>query len=100
MVSQLSCRGRRHVVCHQPGCRSCAQMAHRLKGSIHTGAGAPIAGATIRADVLSGLRGELFAGQKEHSIKSVDKGGWNMPGIEAGSWLFSTSPPGMVPRVQ
>ena len=45
-----------------------AQMAHRLKGSIRTEAGAPIAGATIRADVLSGFRGEPFAGQKEHSI--------------------------------
>lgn len=76
-----------------------AQMAHRLKGSIKTDAGAPIVGATIRADVLSGFRGEPFAGQKEHSITSVEKGEWNMPGIEAGLWLFSTSAPDTVPAV-
>lgn len=76
-----------------------AQMSHRLKGSIRTDAGAPIVGATIRADVLSGFRGEQFAGQKEHSITSVEKGEWNIPGIEAGLWLFSTSVPDMLPAV-
>jgi hypothetical protein len=76
-----------------------AQMSHRLKGSIRTEAGAPIAGATIRADVLSGFRGEPFAGQKEHSVTSVEKGEWNMPGIEAGLWLFSSSAPDMLPAV-
>jgi hypothetical protein len=76
-----------------------AQMSHRLKGSLRTDAGAPIVGATIRADVLSGFRGEPFAGQKEHSVTSVDKGEWNMPGIEAGLWLFSTSAPDMLPAV-
>jgi hypothetical protein len=75
------------------------QMAHRLKGSIRTDAGAPIVGATIRADALSGFRGEPFAGQKEHSITSVEKGEWNMPGIEAGLWLFSTTAPDMLPSV-
>lgn len=74
-----------------------AQMSHRLKGSIRSEAGAPIVGATIRADVLSGFRGEPFAGQKEHSIVSVEKGEWNMPGIESGLWLFSTSAPEMLP---
>lgn len=76
-----------------------AQMSHRLKGSIRTDAGTPIVGATIRAGVLSGFRGEPFAGQKEHSVTSVDKGEWNMPGIEAGLWLFSTTAPDMLPAV-
>ena len=76
-----------------------AQMSHRLKGSIRTDAGAPIVGATIRADVLSGFRGEPFVGQKEHSITSIDKGEWNMLGIEAGLWLFSTGAPDMLPAV-
>lgn len=76
-----------------------AQMTHRLKGSIRTEAGAPLVGATIRADVLSGFRGEPFAGQKDHSITSIDKGEWNMLGIEAGLWLFSTSAPDMLPAV-
>ena len=59
----------------------------------------PIVGAAIRADALSGFRGEPFAGQKEHSITSVEKGEWNMPGIEAGLWLFSTTAPDMLPSV-
>ena len=76
-----------------------AQMSHRLKGAIRSEAGAPIVGATIRADVLSGFRGEPFAGQKEHSVTSVEKGEWNIPGIEAGLWLFSSSAPDMLPAV-
>lgn len=60
-----------------------AQMTHRLKGSIRAEAGAPITGATIRADVLSGFRGEPFAGQKEHSVTSTDKGEWNLLKIAA-----------------
>ena len=76
-----------------------AQMSHRLKGSIRSEAGTPLVGATIRADVLSGFRGEPFAGQKEHSITSVEKGEWNIPGIEAGLWLFSSSAPDMLPAV-
>ncbi len=75
------------------------QMTHRLKGSLRTEAGAPLVAATIHAQVLSGFRGEPFAGQKEHSIKSVEKGEWNMLGIEAGLWLFSTSAPEMLPAV-
>lgn len=85
------------AICQAAGVQ--AQMAHRLKGSIRTDAGAPIVGATIRADVLSGFRGEQFAGQKEHSVTSVDKGEWNITGIEAGLWLFSVSAPDMLPAV-
>lgn len=76
-----------------------AQMAHRLKGSIRTDAGAPLNNATIRADVLSGFRGGPFAGQKEHSATSTDKGEWNMTGIEAGLWLCSASARDTLPAV-
>ena len=76
-----------------------AQMAHRLKGSLRANAGAPIAGASIRADNLAGFRGEQFAGAKEHSATSTDKGEWNITGIEAGLWLFSTSAPDTIPAV-
>src|SRR5262245_25806944 len=75
-----------------------AQMAHRLKGSLKSTGGAPIAG-SIRAENLSGFRGEPFAGQKEHAVKSTDKGEWNITGIEAGLWLFSSSAPDTVPAV-
>ncbi|HEX6162671.1 MAG TPA: carboxypeptidase-like regulatory domain-containing protein [Vicinamibacterales bacterium] len=76
-----------------------AQMAHRLKGWIRTTGGTPIANAKVRADNLSGFRGEQFAGQKEHEVTSSDKGEWNITGIEAGLWLFSTSAPDTVPAV-
>ena len=76
-----------------------AQMAHRLKGSLRSTSGAPIANAGVRADNLSGFRGEQFAGQKDHAVTSNDKGEWNITGIEAGLWLFSTSAPDTVPAV-
>jgi hypothetical protein len=76
-----------------------AQMAHRLKGSVRTIAGAPIASAAIQAQNLSGFRGEPFAGTKEHKTASNEKGEWNITGIEAGLWLFSTSAPDTIPAV-
>ncbi|MBY0494950.1 MAG: hypothetical protein K2Y23_12110 [Cyanobacteria bacterium] len=75
-----------------------AQMAHRLKGWIRTTAGTPLV-ARVRADNLSGFRGEPFAGQKDHEVTSTDKGEWNITGIEAGLWLFSTSAPDTIPAV-
>jgi hypothetical protein len=76
-----------------------AQMAHRLKGWLRANSGAPIAGAAIRADNLTGFRGEQFAGAREHSTASSDKGEWNITGIEAGLWLFSTNAPDTIPAV-
>ena len=76
-----------------------AQMAHRLKGSLRTTAGAPIANAAVRADNLTGFRGEQFVGQKDHAVTTTGTGEWNITGIEAGLWLFSTSAPDLVPAV-
>lgn len=76
-----------------------AQMAHRLKGSIRTVAGAPLGGAAIRADALTGFRGEPFAGAKEHQTTSQDKGEWSITGIEAGLWMFASSAPDAIPAV-
>jgi hypothetical protein len=74
-----------------------AQMAHRLKGSLTTTAGAPVSNGQIRADNLSGFRGEQFVGQKEHATTSNDKGEWNITGIESGLWLFTATAPDLVP---
>jgi hypothetical protein len=74
-----------------------AQMAHRLKGGLRTTAGAPISGATIRADNIYGFRGEQFAGAKEHSTTTSGTGEWNITGIEAGLWLFSSAAPDSIP---
>jgi len=76
-----------------------AQMAHRLKGSLRSTGGAPIVNAKVRADNLSGFRGEQFVGQKEHEVTSTGTGEWNITGIEAGLWLFSTSAPDTIPAV-
>ena len=73
------------------------QMAHRLKGSLRTAAGVPLVNASVRADALTGFRGEPFAGQKEHTVQSIATGEWNIVGIESGLWLFSTSAPDMLP---
>jgi hypothetical protein len=76
-----------------------AQMAHRLKGSLRGPGGAPIANARVRADNLSGFRGEQFVGQKDHEVTSTATGEWNITGIEAGLWLFSTNAPDTIPAV-
>jgi hypothetical protein len=76
-----------------------AQLVHRLKGSIRTTAGVPLIGAGIRADAITGFRGEPFAGAKEQMTTSLPSGEWNMTGLESGLWMFSTSAPDMLPAV-
>jgi hypothetical protein len=75
------------------------QMAHRLKGSIRTTANVPLANATIRADAVTGFRGEPFAGAKEQSTTSQASGEWNITNLEAGLWMFSSTAPEMLPAV-
>ena len=76
-----------------------AQMHHRLKGSIRTAAGAPMADAGIRADAIYGFRGEPFVGGKLQTTTSLATGEWNITSIEGGLWMFSSSAPGMLPAV-
>jgi hypothetical protein len=75
------------------------QLVHRLKGSIRTTANVPLVNATVRADAITGFRGEPFAGAKEQSTTSLPSGEWNITGLEAGLWMFSTSAPDMLPAV-
>ena len=49
------------------------------------------------ADNLTGFRGEPFAGTKQHTTTAIDKGEWNITGIEAGLWLFTSSAPDTIP---
>jgi hypothetical protein len=76
-----------------------AQMVHRLKGSIRTSAGVPLINATVRADAITGFRGEPFAGAREQTATSLPSGEWHITGLEAGLWMFSTSAPDMLPAV-
>src|SRR5687768_6437821 len=75
------------------------QLVHRLNGSIRTVAAVPLVNATVRADAITGFRGEPFAGAKEQSTTSLPSGEWNLTGLEAGLWMFSTSAPDMLPAV-
>lgn len=79
--------------------RSGMQMHHRLKGSIRTTANVPLPNATIRADAITGFRGEPFAGAREQSTRSLPTGEWNITSIEAGLWMFSSRAPDMLPAV-
>jgi hypothetical protein len=76
-----------------------AQMAHRLKGSIRDAAGTALVGATVRAEAITGFRGQPFAGAKEETAVSTPTGEWSMTGLEAGLWMFSTSAEEMLPAV-
>ena len=75
------------------------QLVHRLKGSIRTTANVPLVGATVRANAITGFRGEPFAGASEQSATSLPSGEWNITGLEAGLWMFSTTAPEMLPAV-
>lgn len=75
------------------------QMVHRLKGSIRTTAGVPLVNATVRADALTGFRGEPFAGASQQRTTSSPTGEWNITGLESGLWMFSTSAPDLLPAV-
>jgi hypothetical protein len=72
-------------------------MAHRLKGSLRSTTGTAIANASIRSDNIYGFRGEQFVGAKEHTTTTSSTGEWNITGIEAGLWLFSSSAPDTIP---
>jgi hypothetical protein len=76
-----------------------AQMHYRLKGSIRTVSGAPLANAGIRADAIFGFRGEPFAGGKLQTTTSLPSGEWNVTSLEGGLWMFSSSAPDMLPAV-
>ena len=75
------------------------QLVHRLKGSLRTTANVPIVNADVHANAITGFRGEPFAGAKEQSTTSLPSGEWNITGLEAGLWMFSTSAPEMLPAV-
>ena len=76
-----------------------AQMHHRLKGSIRTTANVPLAAAAIRADAITGFRGEQFTGARQQTATSLPTGEWNITSLEAGLWMFSSRAPGMLPAV-
>jgi hypothetical protein len=77
-----------------------AQMAHRLKGFVRTTAGVPLAGATLKAQAVTGFRGDPVGSMvPEHTVTTIDTGEFNVVGIESGLWLFSTAAADHLPAV-
>ena len=75
-----------------------AQMAHRLKGFVRTTAGVPLPNATLKAQAVTGFRGDPVGSMvPEHTVKTIDTGEFNVVGIESGLWLFSTAAPDHLP---
>jgi hypothetical protein len=72
MLDYVSVVARR--LCRGSASPADAQMAHRLKGSLKSTSGSAIGNGSVRADNLSGFRGEGFTGQKDHTTTSNDKG--------------------------
>jgi hypothetical protein len=76
-----------------------AQMTYRLKGTVKDNDGKPVAGARVRAEALTGFRGEQFVGQKEFATTTNDKGEWTILGLTSGIWAFEATGDSLVPQV-
>lgn len=78
---------------------SVAQMTYRLKGTVKDNDGKPVSGARVRAEALTGFRGEQFVGQKEFATRTNDKGEWTILGLTSGVWAFDATGDDVVPQV-
>jgi hypothetical protein len=76
-----------------------SQTTYRLRGTVRDEAGKPVAGVRVRAEALTGFRGEQFVGQKEFTVTSNDRGDWSMLGLTSGLWTFEATAPGVIPQV-
>jgi hypothetical protein len=76
-----------------------AQMTYRLRGVVRDTDGKPVEGVRVRAEVITGFRGEQFVGQKEFEVKSNSKGEWSILGLTSGLWSFAASGPNVIPQV-
>jgi carboxypeptidase family protein len=76
-----------------------AAQTHRLRGTVRGESGEPLNGAQIRAEAVTGFRGEPFGGQRVFSQKTNKKGEWSILGLTAGTWVFEARAEGMVPQV-
>jgi hypothetical protein len=75
-----------------------AQMTYRLKGTVKDHDGKPVAAAKVRAEAITGFRGEQFVGQKQFETTSGAKGEWTILGLTSGIWVFEASAPETVPQ--
>lgn len=75
-----------------------AQMTYRLKGTVKDHDGKPVAGAKVRAEAITGFRGEQFVGQKEFETTTGANGEWTILGLTSGIWVFEASASEMLPQ--
>ena len=74
------------------------QPVSRLKGRVVTDRGERIKDAEVRAEAIYGSGAGTFAGQREFSARTNDKGEWNILGIAPGVWLFDAAAPDCLPE--
>jgi hypothetical protein len=77
---------------------SAQQPVSRLKGRVLDEKGKPLKDAEVRAEAFFGSAAGTFAGQRTFSVKSNDKGEWNILGIAPGIWLFEAIAAGHLPE--
>lgn len=73
--------------------------ALRLKGTVKTDGGEPIAGAQIRAEAITGFQGQPFSGARVFTVTSDKKGEWSILGLTSGTWVFEARAEGRLPQV-
>lgn len=71
----------------------------RLHGVVKTDAGAPVDGAQVRAEALTGVLGQPFSGARVLTAKTNKKGAWSILGITGGTWVFEARADGLLPQV-
>ena len=76
-----------------------AQMTYRLRGVVKDDSGTAVAGVKVRAEALTGFRGEQFVGQKEFETTTNAKGEWTILGLTSGIWAFEATAPELIPQV-
>ena len=75
------------------------QATYRLRGVVRDHTEAPVQGVKVRAEALTGFRGEQFVGQKEFSTTTNNKGEWTLLGLTSGLWSFEATGKDVVPHV-
>ena len=76
-----------------------SQSTYRLRGVVRDNTDTPVQGVKVRAEALTGFRGEQFVGQKEFSTTTNKKGEWTILGLTSGLWSFEATGRDLIPQV-
>lgn len=71
----------------------------RVRGTIVSRAGHPIAAGRVQTDAIAGPSGSQFVGQRRFTATAGAKGEWAILGVTRGTWIFEASAAGYAPGV-